>query len=74
MSTTNDPRAPYGEAWTGKPKNRLLSVQEMMMGNMQAMDVADFYESLVSSGELITKAEHERLYKEALDRVFGPRK
>jgi hypothetical protein len=34
----------------------------------------DFYENLISSGDLITKADHERLYAEALDRVFGVKK
>jgi len=52
MSNTNDPKAPYGKMWTGEPRNRLLSVHEMMMGSMQAMDVADFYENLIDKGEL----------------------
>lgn len=33
-------------------RERLLSAHEMMMGNMQAMDVADHYESLITKGVL----------------------
>ncbi len=46
-------------------RERLLSVHEMMMGNMQAMDVADHYESLITKGVLrvVKKVEVDPMAK-----------